>query len=528
MKLSEWAKRHGVSYRTAWKWFRKGTLPAQALQLPTGTILVLEAEGRARPPAGTAAISARVSVHEAGDDLERQVHRLQDDAAARGYRTVRVVSGVNDRRPRLERLLRERDDQVLLGEYTDRLTRFGFPYLELLLRGAGQAGRGGERGGPPPKHDLVEDMVAVISSFAARLYGLRGKRKAKTAVSILGGKGGEGLKRGRPKNEPHGAYLLPHAMNRGKAEKTLAVLLAYRKAAEESAALHLRNFSQTGTIHRLLDPTGVPRPLSDCYLWVCSHQVVDILTGHLEVLKERVRELILGSALPAERKQVLLAMNAMGLWLSRNVREVVLDGRTVEVAAEDRRLLCLFRRARRENRWPRMDRMAMHLDGKVARYEERREGKATHFPAWLHMATLEPGRRVRIPLRSNPYAESLPGTWRGFCQIGEEDGKVWIRRVKSLERRSYTPRTDRLALDLGLSPLIAPDRGDLLGRGFLTRLRADDAAIQAIQRKAQREGRRLREVRAYREAVRRLREFLRNAVNRLLNRGWSCTRPGSS
>ncbi|MFX8735738.1 hypothetical protein ABTM37_20900, partial [Acinetobacter baumannii] len=45
-----------------------------------------------------------------------------------------------------------------------------------------------------------------------------------------------------------------------------------------------------------------------------------------------------------------------------------------------------------------------------------------------------------------------------------------------------------------------------------------DAEIQAIARKAQREGRRLREVPAYREAVRRLREFLKNEVNRLLNR----------
>ncbi|MGF5672721.1 recombinase family protein, partial [Klebsiella pneumoniae] len=105
MKLSHWARKHGIPYRTAWKWFKQGILPARAIQLPTGTILVLEEEEEVRLPQDAAAIYTRVSVHEARDDLERQVQRLQDYAAARGYRVVRVVkevaSGLNDRRPRL-------------------------------------------------------------------------------------------------------------------------------------------------------------------------------------------------------------------------------------------------------------------------------------------------------------------------------------------------------------------------------------------------------------------------------------------
>ena len=127
MKLSHWARKHGIPYRTAWKWFKQGILPARAIQLPTGTILVLEEEEEVRLPQDAAAIYTRVSVHEARDDLERQVQRLQDYAAARGYRVVRVVkevaSGLNDRRPRLEKLLLEKDYGVLLVEHRDRLTR---------------------------------------------------------------------------------------------------------------------------------------------------------------------------------------------------------------------------------------------------------------------------------------------------------------------------------------------------------------------------------------------------------------------
>jgi hypothetical protein len=40
MKLSEWAKKQGVSYRTALRWFHGGTLPLEAEQIYTGTIIV--------------------------------------------------------------------------------------------------------------------------------------------------------------------------------------------------------------------------------------------------------------------------------------------------------------------------------------------------------------------------------------------------------------------------------------------------------------------------------------------------------
>jgi len=44
MKLSEWAKRNGFAYQTAWNMFKAGRLPVKATQLATGTILVEEEE----------------------------------------------------------------------------------------------------------------------------------------------------------------------------------------------------------------------------------------------------------------------------------------------------------------------------------------------------------------------------------------------------------------------------------------------------------------------------------------------------
>jgi putative resolvase len=90
MKLSEWAKRQGVTYKAAWNWFHAGILPVPARQLPTGTILVDEAT---QEP-GQVAIYARVSSHDQKADLDRQVARLASFAIEHDLWVSRVVTEV--------------------------------------------------------------------------------------------------------------------------------------------------------------------------------------------------------------------------------------------------------------------------------------------------------------------------------------------------------------------------------------------------------------------------------------------------
>jgi putative resolvase len=103
MKLSAYAKQVGVTYKTAYQWWKAGQL--DAYQLPTGTIIVREAT----PSATGVALYARVSSAEQKEDVTRQLHRLRDDAAARGYQVVsevtEIASGLNDERPKLTQLL---------------------------------------------------------------------------------------------------------------------------------------------------------------------------------------------------------------------------------------------------------------------------------------------------------------------------------------------------------------------------------------------------------------------------------------
>ncbi|MFA0759898.1 MAG: hypothetical protein NOOUEUKL_002582, partial [Candidatus Fervidibacter sp.] len=78
MKLADWARQQGIDYKTAYRWFRSGTLPCPAWQNPkTGTILV---DVGPREESSGAAIYARVSSADQKKDLERQVSRLVEYA----------------------------------------------------------------------------------------------------------------------------------------------------------------------------------------------------------------------------------------------------------------------------------------------------------------------------------------------------------------------------------------------------------------------------------------------------------------
>ena len=53
MKLSDWAKKQGISYLTAYRWFKDGKLPVEAYQSESGTIIVKdETETSEQPMAG--------------------------------------------------------------------------------------------------------------------------------------------------------------------------------------------------------------------------------------------------------------------------------------------------------------------------------------------------------------------------------------------------------------------------------------------------------------------------------------------
>jgi putative resolvase len=184
MKLSDWAKKQGISYRTAWRWFNEGKLPVEAEQTPTGTILIKDT---ALKPLQIA-IYARVSSSDQKNDLDRQISRLVVFANSKKWliaeTVVEIGSALNGHRSKLKKLLLNPNIKIILVEHTDRLMRFGIEFLESALASQGRMLVVMDK--DELKDDLVQDMIEVLTSFCARLYGRRSaKNRAKKALECI-------------------------------------------------------------------------------------------------------------------------------------------------------------------------------------------------------------------------------------------------------------------------------------------------------------------------------------------------------
>lgn len=185
-----------VHPQTLRMWDRGGKL--KPVRLPSGQrryrMSDLEALLRSTPSEQDkrATLYGRVSTRkqaEAGN-LERQRARLLEYAAKNGYHVVLDVvdtaSGLNTHRRGLRKVIesaKRREFQFLLIEYPDRLARFGYEYLRELFGLLGVTIVATMTREDEDAHsELVKDLLAIVTSFSARLYGAHGGRKVREIV----------------------------------------------------------------------------------------------------------------------------------------------------------------------------------------------------------------------------------------------------------------------------------------------------------------------------------------------------------
>jgi putative resolvase len=191
LRSGEVAKRLGLHPLTVRRWVKEGKIAAipigREARIPITEVERLLGEQRA----GLVVLYGRVSGHAHKEELQRQVQQLEQWAllARTGQKTQTLTdigSGLNTERKNLQRLLAlVQDYQVaeVVVTFSDRLTRFGLSYLRCLFSGYGVTltvlHPDDEK---TPEQELTEDLLAIIASFAGRLYGLR-SRKQKALLS---------------------------------------------------------------------------------------------------------------------------------------------------------------------------------------------------------------------------------------------------------------------------------------------------------------------------------------------------------
>ena len=184
--MNEAAALLGVSVDTLRKWERKGLIRAVRTKGGHRRIPLSEVEkilGKPKRKKIRCAIYARVSSPSRKDDLERQIVLLKEFAKDRGWEIVAVIgdisSGLKERRRGLRKLFRLVTQQridIVLVTFKDRLTRFGFEYLQEFFAAFNVDIHVLFREKRSPLEELVEDFVAIVVSFAGRIYGKRSRK----------------------------------------------------------------------------------------------------------------------------------------------------------------------------------------------------------------------------------------------------------------------------------------------------------------------------------------------------------------
>ncbi|AEF93904.1 Resolvase domain protein [Desulfotomaculum nigrificans CO-1-SRB] len=200
LTISKAAKKLGVHPNSLRNWEKQGLI--KPVRLPGGQrrysmdeLNRLLQSGQLTDSQEAVVLYARVSTKKQADagNLDRQMERLRQYARERKFNVkaelTDVASGLNQKRRGLTNVLKlaERGEyKKLIIEYPDRLARFGYSYIERHLRYCGvEIVAIAEKEPEDAQSELVRDLLAIVTSFSARLYGASGGKKVRQGFREL-------------------------------------------------------------------------------------------------------------------------------------------------------------------------------------------------------------------------------------------------------------------------------------------------------------------------------------------------------
>ena len=189
----------GIANRTLRRWIKEGKIKAVNIggrwRIPESEVKRLlgqPIEKIRTPRAARAVIYARVSGANQKKELENQIEALKKYVEQNNWELVGIIkdiaSGLKEGMRGLWKLIdmaEKHEFDVLLVAYKDRLTRFGFKYLEEFFKAYGVKVVVAFQ--EPPKdfyRELVEDLIKIFTSFVSRIYGKRSHKYKKVMKAV--------------------------------------------------------------------------------------------------------------------------------------------------------------------------------------------------------------------------------------------------------------------------------------------------------------------------------------------------------
>jgi putative transposase len=340
------------------------------------------------------------------------------------------------------------------------------------------------------------------------------------------------------KNKLIRSYKLKNHSNKGKLQKLEKVYVEYRKTAIKIAKKQWNSFflsEDEAVFDKNMDIKSLDSKLSARYKQTCQYQVVGILDSFLSNIQTEFKEYVIKSSISDEIKRDLFTINLNKEWLKNSAIIVsniysnknkkdehrTIRYETVKLSRKIFKHLIL-----KKNSKPYFGNINMALDSKVARVESKKTtGKdvAKKYDFWLHISTLEAGKIIKIPLSTNPYFEGKKGNIKNFLQVNYDKNEKefsfsLMKEIPNLtDAYKNNVKNETISIDLGLRNLFATNYGDLIGRNFIDKLYGYDKKITKLASELQKHKIKLNSNLRYRKLVNKIKNYLKNEINRCIN-----------
>ena len=191
-RVSEAARILSVSASTIRRWEKEGILTAKRTIVGNHRVFDKTEVNKLANGGGEHATPKRV-VHyirsSSGQEASLATQRSQlIEAYGQPMRVFSdKASGLNEKRPGLQSLLNQAEKGNITHvaiTHQDRLTRFGYSYLERLLKSYNvEVLVLHERGHASPHEELMKDFMSLIASFSGKFYRLRGHEQQRALLA---------------------------------------------------------------------------------------------------------------------------------------------------------------------------------------------------------------------------------------------------------------------------------------------------------------------------------------------------------
>lgn len=198
LSISEASEKLGISIGTLREWERNGQItpvrtPGHHRRYSEESLREVMGQNPMDESGKKTVLYCRCSTEKQRENMLRQKLRLMEHANEKSYDYLvmeEIASGVNENRRQLDKLM----DMIIAGkvcriviEWKDRLARFGFTYLKKFCDAFKvEIEIINHRDEQKYEEEITEDIIAIMTSYSARIYGKRGGRtKAATTTEPL-------------------------------------------------------------------------------------------------------------------------------------------------------------------------------------------------------------------------------------------------------------------------------------------------------------------------------------------------------